>query len=50
MLSQEYKLTAEMNTLEGRMKRFLNRTQSLTTVEFFFEQHEIKDEINAMTT
>ena len=37
-----------MRHFEDQIKRFLTRTQSLTTVEFFNEQHEIKDEINKM--
>ena len=37
-----------MRDFEHRIKKFLTRTHSLSTVEFFFEENEIKDEIERM--
>jgi len=48
MLAQEYEIQKKMDRFERDMKNFLQRAQTYSTVEFFFEQHEIKDEINKM--
>ena len=48
VLEREYELHAQMDRFEDQMKRLLTRTQSYTVSEFFFEKHNIAEEVQNM--
>ena len=44
-LKQEYLIRGQLEHFETVMKKLLNKAQGLSMVEFFHEQHEIKDQV-----
>ena len=46
MLGPEYELRKEMNQLETRIMKLLDRCQRLDTVDFFVEQDTLKEQLS----